>query len=255
MSLAFEFQRDVSAALKKSQSACPAQVTQRGCDQQSRRFNIYRNNRMVSLIDNLKATYPAVCKLVGDEYFAAVARDYIYECPPVSPVMAEYGGGFSEFIKRSPNAEKIPYIADVASLEWACLQSSHARDSAVLPVDILASFSPEEYGFLCFTPHPSLFFVSSRWAVGSLWSATQNSDAPQLNVESAEHIVVVRPELEVVVQILPASGAALLNSLLKGQPLLEAVTSVIQRDPEFDPGSHLQGLIALGVFSDAYKQG
>ena len=42
----------------------------------SRRFAIYRNNTHRALSDALSAAYPAVCQLVGNEFFHAVARDY-----------------------------------------------------------------------------------------------------------------------------------------------------------------------------------
>jgi len=79
-----DFQSDVSVSLTNSKAPCPSQVREQGADSQSRRFNIYRNNRAVSLIESLKATFPAVNKLVGDEYFSAVARSFIDEHPPQS---------------------------------------------------------------------------------------------------------------------------------------------------------------------------
>lgn len=255
MSPPIEFQHDMSLALKNSGAPCPKQVTQQTADRQSRRFDIYRNNRMVSLIDNLKATYPSVCKLVGDEYFSAVAREYIKHHPPVGPVMAEYGDKLGLFIKASPNADKIPYIADVAALEWARLQAYHAQDSQALPADTLTTFSPDDYGLLCFTRHPSLSLLSSQWAVGSLWSAIQLANTPTIDLNRPENVVIVRPADEVMMQVLPSSGAMLLDRLIQGDSLLVAVSAVTRHDPDFDPGLHLQGLIGLGAFTTTYLQG
>jgi len=261
-----EFQSDVSVSLKNSKAPCPSQVRQQGADSQSRRFNIYRNNRAVSLIESLKATYPAVNKLVGEAYFSAVARSFIDEHPPQSAVMAEYGGDFGEFIRRSPNAKNIPYVSDLAALEWARLQSYHSADAETLPIDRLLSVAdPSEYDSLVFEVHPSLFQLSSRWPVGSLWSEITSPaasdadkpeiDKPEIDMKSAEHVVVVRPEYEVFVQVLPESGAVLLKHLKHGESLQEAVSSVTQKDPEFDPGVHLKGLIDLGAFCGSYLKG
>lgn len=251
-----EFLQQTGNSLRNADAACPSQVVEQQADKQSRRFNIYRNNRAVSLIDNLKSTYPAVCQLVGDDFFTAVARHYIKQHPPQSPVMSEYGGSFGRFIKDSPNARSIPYIEDVARLEWSRLQSYHAAESSVLAVDTLQHISPDDYETLCFNPHPSLHLVSSQWPAGSLWAATTNTgDKIKPDMQRAEHVVIVRPALEVLLQILPASGAMLLDCLRQGQPLLQAVEHIMQQDPAFDPGSHLQGLINLGAFDKTYKKG
>ena len=261
MQLPGEFQSDVSVALTDSKASCPAQVRQQGADSQSRRFNIYRNNRAVSLIESLKATFPAVNKLVGDEYFSAVARNFIDVHPPQSAVMAEYGGEFGEFIRQSPNAKNIPYVADLAALEWARLQSYHSSDAEILPLDtLLSKAQPSQYDSLVFSVLPSLYQLSSRWPVGSLWSeitspAAQTADKPAFDMNVSEHIVVLRREYEVFVQVLPESGAMLLERLKRGDSLQEAVSSVTQHDPEFDPGLHLQGLIDLGAFCGSYLKG
>lgn len=255
-----DFQNDVGVSLKDSKAPCPSQVEQQGSDAQSRRFNIYRNNRAVSLIENLKATFPAVHKLVGDAYFTAVAQSFINEHPPQSPVMAEYGDGFGEFIRQSPNAKSIPYVADLASLEWSRLQSYHSADAEVLTLDILTSVDPSDYESLAFNMHPSLFLLSSHWPVGSLWSeiispADAETDKPDIDMKASEHVVVVRPEYEVNLQVLPQSGALLLEHLQSGETLFQAVSSVTQNDPEFDAGFHLQGLISLGAFCSSYLKG
>jgi len=260
-----EFQSDVSRSLTNNNAPCPSQVKQQGSDSQSRRFNIYRNNRAVSLIESLKATFPAVNKLVGDEYFSAVARSFIDEHPPQSAVMAEYGGDFGEFIRQSPNATNIPYVADLAALEWARLQSYHSADAVALPLNtLLSKAEPSQYDSLVFAVLPSLYQLSSRWPVGSLWSeitspaaqtADQTADKPAIDMNVSEYIVVVRREYEVLVQVLPESGAMLLERLKRGDSLQEAVSSVTEHDPEFDPGLHLQGLIDLGAFCGSYLKG
>jgi len=74
-------------------------------------------------------------------------------------------------------------------------------------------------------------------------------------MNESENIVVVRREYEVLVQVLPESGAMLLERLKRGDSLQEAVSSVTEHDPEFDPGLHLQGLIDLGAFCGSYLKG
>ena len=131
-------------------------------------------------------------------------------------------------------------------MEWARLQSYHSADAEILPLDtLLSKAEPSQYDSLVFTVLPSLYQLSSRWPVGSLWSeitspATQTvdmtadmtADKTAIDMNVSEHIVVVRREYEVFVQVLPESGAMLLERLKRGESLQEAVSSVSQHDPE-----------------------
>ena len=63
------------------------------------RFNVYRNNVYVSLIDALAEIFPVSQTLVGDEFFRAMAREYLQENLPKTPIIGEYGATFSGFIR------------------------------------------------------------------------------------------------------------------------------------------------------------
>ncbi|MBI4997931.1 MAG: putative DNA-binding domain-containing protein [Rhodocyclales bacterium] len=140
-------------ALLGREPACPAGlVTWNGSDP-AQRFAVYRNNVVVSLIDALADTYPVVQQLVGEEFFRAMARLFALARPPDSPVMAHYGAGFAEFVAGFPPAAALPYLADVARLEYLYVQVYHAADEA-----------------------PAECVLHSRYAVASLWAAHQADD-------------------------------------------------------------------------------
>jgi hypothetical protein len=60
-------------------------------------FAVYRNTVMKGCIDALQANYPAVARLVGEEWFRAAAAVYARANPPRVPMLAEYGEGFASF--------------------------------------------------------------------------------------------------------------------------------------------------------------
>src|SRR6516225_9604159 len=84
-----------------------------------KRYNVYRNNVTVSLIDALAATYPAVQRITGVEFFRAMARSHIRATPPASPLLFEYGRDFPDFIERYEYASPMPWLADTARIECA----------------------------------------------------------------------------------------------------------------------------------------
>src|SRR5215469_14454330 len=65
-----------------------------------KRYNVYRNNVTVSLIDALAAVFPATLRITGVEFFRAMARFHVRATPPRSPLLFEYGHEFPEFIER-----------------------------------------------------------------------------------------------------------------------------------------------------------
>ncbi len=93
------------------------------------RFNVYRNNVTVSLIDALAAIYPAVQRITGVEFFRAMARFHIRATPPTSPLLFEYGRDFPAFIESYQHAKAMPWLADVARIERAWLDAYHAADA------------------------------------------------------------------------------------------------------------------------------
>lgn len=221
------------------------------CDQQ-RRFNIYRNNRMSSLIEVLGSTYPALHRLVGDEFFKASAKAFIEAQPPSQPVMAEYGREFGQFMSALPTVSALPYLRDVAELEWWHLQAYHCEDAAVFEVTQLSNIRPESVMDIVFNCHPALNLIESNWPVGSIWmrssSIGDSFDTP-IDMQQGEGVIITRPELQVRVSIISHAAIVFLRSIQQGKSLGAAAERALEADATFDAGSDLTGLIGLGAFS------
>src|SRR2546425_12390395 len=99
-----------------------------------RRLSVYRNTFASNLASALRLSYPAVHRLVGDEFFEGAARIFVHERPPASAYLDEYGAEFAEFLARFPPAASLAYLADVARLEWAANRALHAPDEEPLDV-------------------------------------------------------------------------------------------------------------------------
>ena len=254
-----ELQRDFAAALRDAGRPVPAAVAAVSSGPGARGFDVYRNNIAVSLIEALEAAFPAVRKLVGDDFFRALAKAYIAEQPPRSPVLLLYGRGFGGFLDGFPPAQEVPYLGDVARLEWARLHAYHAADADPLDIARLSAVPQADLGGLRFALHPSLQLVRSRWPVVSLWAASSGADpAAPVDMKAAQEAAVIRPALAVDVRLLPAGGHGFIQQLLEGATLAEAAEQAA-RNPAFDLAEHLQGLFQIGAvtalrFSDSDSQ-
>ncbi|MGE0278096.1 MAG: putative DNA-binding domain-containing protein [Nitrospiraceae bacterium] len=140
------------------------------------RLNIYRGTFVGSLTTALRLTYPAVHKLVGVPFFESAAAYYIDEHPPAGAYLNEYGGAFAAFLSRFAPAASLPYLPDVARLEWAISRAIHAEDVAPLDIRRLASIRDEDQDRIRFIPHPSVSVVNSPYPVDAVWQAVLEAD-------------------------------------------------------------------------------
>jgi hypothetical protein len=99
----------------------------------SQAFAVYRNTAARGTVEALRATYQTVDMLVGEEMFTQVALDYRQANPPAGPVLSDYGRDFAAFLSRQPWTCELPYLADVACLDWLWLESFIAADEIAAP--------------------------------------------------------------------------------------------------------------------------
>lgn len=223
-------------------------TTTRGAPDE-KRFAVYRNNVAVGLRKALATRFRVVERLVGEEFFALMARAYIAGARPASPLLFAYGDDFADFIDGFTPAAALPYLADVARIEAAVTRAYHAGDVAPLAVAQLAALPPERLAETRLAPHPAATLVRSRFAVGSIWQAHQHETVEPVSAAGGEAVLVVRPGLEVGVQILPARDVGFAAALLAGQALGDAAAQALAADESFDFGSALVGLTGLGAFA------
>ena len=142
-----------------------------------KRYNVYRNNVTVSLINVLAATYPAVQRITGVEFFRAMARFHVRATPPTSPLLFEYGRDFPAFIEAYEHAQDMPWLADTARIERAWLDAYHAADAPPLSQDALAAVQVGRLDDLVFTAHPAACIVRSAYPAVAIF-AMNRVEAP-----------------------------------------------------------------------------
>jgi Putative DNA-binding domain len=74
------------------------------------RLAIYRNNVVHNYYEALRAVFPVVERLVGEEFFGHAARRYALACPSRSGDIQAYGESFPEFLAALPGASGLPYL-------------------------------------------------------------------------------------------------------------------------------------------------
>ncbi|WP_417435587.1 putative DNA-binding domain-containing protein [Hoeflea sp.] len=243
-------QRDFGAALLDPDLPLPEGIVGPHGKNAQKRFAVYRNNVTVSLIDALAGIFPAIQRLVGDNFFREMARTYLVMDPPQSPVIFEYGGGFAAFLERFEPLSRYPYLPDVARLERAWLDAFHAGDADPLAPDSLAAIPPEHLADTTFTAHPSTRIVQSSFAAVSIFSASrEDRTLDGIQPGDAEDGLITRPFDAVTVRQLPPGAADFFTALIAGATLGQAAGTTVARHPEFDLPSAISAMLEAGVFS------
>ncbi|MCD1616444.1 DUF2063 domain-containing protein [Salipiger marinus] len=242
-----EFLARFDAALRGG--ALPPGVTARAPAEAERRFAVYRNNVTVSLTAALAARFPVIARLVGPAFFAALARHFAETHRPQSPVTAEWGAEFPEFLEGFPPLAAYPYMGDVARIEHARGRAFHAADAAPLHPARLAGADPET---LRLGLHPSLILLRLAHPAVSIWARNQPGGADLPLARGPQIALILRdPGYEVQLRAVTAGEAALIEALVQGQPLAEAAARAHAADPGFDPARTLPELMRHGALVDA----
>lgn len=182
-----------------------------------RRFAVYRNNVASSLTRVLEAGFPAIRKLVGEEFFAAMAGEFLRNHPPRTRIMMLYGAEFPDFLAQFPPVRHLGYLPDVARLEQALRGSYHAADHAPVLAESLTTLSPDRLLAARLTLAPSVALIRSVWPIHAIWQANMRGGPAPVAV--AQDVVILRAGFDPEPHLLPQGGAAFLTALMHGQPL------------------------------------
>jgi hypothetical protein len=220
-----------------------------------RRYGVYRNNVATGLARALAARFPVTEKIVGEEFFTAMARDYVLQHPPASPVLLHYGPGFAEFVASFAPAAGLHYLADVIRLEDAQVKAYHARDITPIDPQVLARVSSDRMAGLTFRFHPATSVLRSPHPIVTIWSMNSGEQplAPITDWQG-EDALITRPALAVLTRRITPGSALFVLALMEGQTLDEAFEAALATRQDFDLGHNLVDLLRSGAVIDVTSE-
>ena len=241
-------QATFKAAMLDPASVVPAGIVNPDGAPASKRFDVYRNNVAVSLSDALEAAFPVVRKLVGDDFFRAMAGVYLRKHPPKTPLMMFYGDAMPQFLARFEPTKKIGYLPDIAKLELAMRHAYHAADATAVDAQALGALAPDALMGVKLRMAPATQTVTSAYPVHAIYLANTQTDAPK-PVMQPEAILITRPGFDPQVHLINAAAATCIEALKKGQSLGQAMATA---DDALDLGAVLGLLLAQSAIVEIY---
>ena len=249
-----EVQRSLMHALMRRSEGSAAQALLRPGTVPStqRRLQIYRNNLFETRIAAIGAVYPVVARLVGTDFIRCAAKAYSQLVHMRCGDLHEFGDRLPEFLRDYVPAAGLPYLADVARLEWAYHRAYHGAQLPALDPIRIRQVPVGAQGSLRLQLQPSADLIRSPYPILRIWQANQpgalDAESRIFLDEGGVNLLVVQQDLEIEFRLLDEGESRWLWALALGDRLEQATREALDSDPTFDLAAALSRHLAGGLF-------
>ena len=211
----------------------------------------YRGSVRGGLLQALQDIYPVMNKLLGEQAFEGLSRQYISKNPSRSSNIAEYSANlsdvnanlsdvnisFADFIESFTPLENYPYMADIARLEWSWHEVFNEADDTSLNLEALGLMSPEQHLKLKFRLPYASQLLRSPWPIHKIWTSNQNSNQDDGKDETVELIrgdyclLIWRHGYEMKIDLISESEWGFLQQLEQTDCFSHAIEQFLQSHP------------------------
>jgi hypothetical protein len=233
-------------------AAASREIWPKGIDP-DQRLGIYANNALANFLDSLRLSFPAVRRLVGDDYFDQCGRSFHRQRPSRSGDLQHTGEGFAEYLLQMHRSDEYRYLIDIARLEWLYQESLLAADHPPLDLARLGAVSADDYGSLRFRLHPSARLFASDYPAVEIWEANVSSaeEPPVIDLGSgADRALLARGRDGLQIYRLSPGEYVFLNACRQREPFDAAVESAVAADAAFDAGAALRRFVQADAIVD-----
>lgn len=219
------------------------------------RMKVYRNNVIRSLSDAVIAAYPVTGKLVSKDFLKKAVREYVIRHWPQQGNLNLYGDTFPDFLAGYRPVQHLPYLPDIARLEWAWEESYYAADDAPLSPALLQKIEQDKLPLIKLAYRASVRFIESPYPLDEIYdickTAENDLSEDMINIsQRGTKMLVFRHDYTVESHRLRACEYSFLTALYEGASIIEAAENAFEYDSEFDLAGCLQKQLARGLFKD-----
>lgn len=212
---------------------------------------VYRQSSVSARRRALDEIYAVCCRLVGEACFDTLTREYVQRFASHSGDLNRYGESFPRFVdeilRREPGFADVPWLSDLAHLEWLCHLVYYRNDDAPFDAQRLVDIPPQQV-MVALSSH--VLLLRSDWPVHAIWQAHQQAhDTPSVTtpiVEGDWHLLVERRSFRAHVEAVDAETYRILTLLANAR----SISGLAERhdiEPTQLAGYLQRGWVRLGV--------
>ena len=202
------------------------------------RLQVYRNGFLRTCVEALRAGYPSVERLVGEERFPALARPYVEAHPPRVASLVGYGEDFPRFVEDARDTHRLDYLASFATLDRAWSEVWFAEDAHPPETTAPAGVFDDAEALMNLRGRlaPWVRLVPLDHCALQAWSRLRRGGLGQrIEVPRApRHVLIRRCGSEIVYRDLERPEHVFIAGIAAGQPCAEAAGAALEADAGFD---------------------
>lgn len=211
---------------------------------------VYRNTSLLGAIEALRDNFPVTCDIVGERIFDVLVTSFARRHPPESPILAQYGCRFPDWLSAQEISDELPYLADVARCERMWVEALHSSDADALQLSDLPQDDPDAMLALRLWLHPAARFEWHKTPAIEIWRAHQDGFEGTFEPDwRSVGALFTRPDLCVDGIALDAACHRILFGIRIGETLGQAAQAAAVVYPAVDVGRCFAGLVQAGAFA------
>ena len=217
----------------------------------ARRLGLYHHGVSIGFSDVLSDVYEATKKIVGDNFFAYVTGEYVRSHPSRTGNVHDFGETFPQYLGTFPGLEGLPYLPDVARLEWSYHAAFHSPISEMLNIEKLAQVPESQYEQLTLLLSPACYLLQSSFPILRIWQVNQDaafkSDSEgdeMVNLdEGGVELVIIREGKQIAFHSLESGAYAMLKAISNGKTFNVCCEEALNADADCDVSTILQDAV------------
>jgi hypothetical protein len=195
----------------------------------ARRLGIYAEAYFSRIVESMEADYPRLRSVLGEVQFQKLMAEYLKAFPSKTHNIGEVGRHLPKFVADYPVSDELPFLSELANLEWQSIESFYAPAEDLFDSSMLGGLDDSDWAELQVKISSSVRLLRSKWPLEKFWP---NEGLESENWESgsvSDSFLLWRRAGEVRFAKLAAWEGAALEGLGAGDRLTETMGRVSEQ--------------------------